>query len=460
MTTSPPPTRPSPPLLSLRPGPYANRQASFRARHQGLILALAPLLLAWLWLNPGLWLPIALLTSGLSFWVGQRLNPKEKPTFRDLDPWASALASLALTGPGQISQMALMGLGGFLAAYWPQLGRRPGLAAIFGLAFLSPAPPALAFWALLPGALILGLTRIHRPRLALAGVLLAIAIALSEFGWIDGQNLRFLPFILILTLLAPDQPSSVHWLTLSLMGLGPILGGGPGLGASLVLWALTAWVPRRLSRPASQSPISPTSPLINPRREWVARRRCHREKNFPAPLANVAPATIPLKTQPLSPPQLGVASLGLAPPPQACRLASSALACPEACLGLGDCVWACPAQAIEMVPHQAPIVKIDQCLGCGECVAACPQNLMVLTPRTARVLIPCRSLAKPRILAKLCAQGCLGCGRCVRACPGQALSRPEPGPPVINHLRCQFTSDCQMACQAACPRQIPLRLTN
>lgn len=43
----------------------------------------------------------------------------------------------------------------------------------------------------------------------------------------------------------------------------------------------------------------------------------------------------------------------------------------EKCEGCGDCVDACPSNAIEMVESKATI-KTDDCIDCGACVDACP----------------------------------------------------------------------------------------
>ncbi len=45
----------------------------------------------------------------------------------------------------------------------------------------------------------------------------------------------------------------------------------------------------------------------------------------------------------------------------------------EKCVGCGDCVEACPAQAISIVVGKAKI-NADKCVDCGRCVQVCPEG--------------------------------------------------------------------------------------
>lgn len=49
------------------------------------------------------------------------------------------------------------------------------------------------------------------------------------------------------------------------------------------------------------------------------------------------------------------------------------------CIGYGDCVYACPQQAIEI--RQGTAIVTDACCGCGSCVLSCPKNLIALFPK-------------------------------------------------------------------------------
>ena len=54
-------------------------------------------------------------------------------------------------------------------------------------------------------------------------------------------------------------------------------------------------------------------------------------------------------------------------------------ACGFGCLGCGDCVAACPFDAIHMDSTTLlPVVDDDKCVACGACVKACPRNIIEL----------------------------------------------------------------------------------
>ena len=66
-------------------------------------------------------------------------------------------------------------------------------------------------------------------------------------------------------------------------------------------------------------------------------------------------------------------------------------ACAFGCLGCGDCVAACPFDAIHMDPQtQLPVVDNEKCVACGACVKACPRNIIELRfkgPKDRRVFV-------------------------------------------------------------------------
>ncbi|MBN1678413.1 MAG: CoB--CoM heterodisulfide reductase iron-sulfur subunit A family protein [Candidatus Thermoplasmatota archaeon] len=62
---------------------------------------------------------------------------------------------------------------------------------------------------------------------------------------------------------------------------------------------------------------------------------------------------------------------------------------PDKCAGCGNCVIACPYEAIEIVDQDGrKIAKVNetQCKGCGNCVAACPNDAMQQRGFTTRQL--------------------------------------------------------------------------
>lgn len=76
---------------------------------------------------------------------------------------------------------------------------------------------------------------------------------------------------------------------------------------------------------------------------------------------------------------------------QSCSIINSAYGslndCRFSCLGLGDCVKACPQEAIFIKNGTAAINEL--CNGCGKCVSYCPKNLIKLVPVGTENLVLC-----------------------------------------------------------------------
>jgi electron transport complex protein RnfB len=91
--------------------------------------------------------------------------------------------------------------------------------------------------------------------------------------------------------------------------------------------------------------------------------------------------------------------------------------CSHGCLGFGDCVKACPFDALYMEADGLPKVREDKCTACGKCVDACPRNLFELHPLAQEILVFCRSEDRGPMARKVCNAACIACGICARACP-------------------------------------------
>lgn len=95
--------------------------------------------------------------------------------------------------------------------------------------------------------------------------------------------------------------------------------------------------------------------------------------------------------------------------------------CLYGCLGLGDCVRACPFDAIYMGKNGLPVVRENKCTGCGKCVDACPRNIIELHSVSQEIIVFCRSEDRGPIAHKVCKNACIACGICVRACPNAII---------------------------------------
>jgi len=94
--------------------------------------------------------------------------------------------------------------------------------------------------------------------------------------------------------------------------------------------------------------------------------------------------------------------------------------CGYGCLGYGDCMAACPFDAIRMIDG-LPRIILDKCVACGKCVEACPRDIISLAEldRNGKALyVACRSHEKGALTRKICSKGCIACGICARLSGG------------------------------------------
>ncbi len=111
-------------------------------------------------------------------------------------------------------------------------------------------------------------------------------------------------------------------------------------------------------------------------------------------------------------------------------------ACDWGCLGFGECVAACPFDAMVMGADRLPKVMDENCTGCGKCVEACPRDIMHLIPRNAPVYLACMNINKTKKVQEVCDIGCIGCGRCAnkKATPsGMVSMNKETNLPVFDY---------------------------
>jgi RnfABCDGE-type electron transport complex B subunit len=126
-------------------------------------------------------------------------------------------------------------------------------------------------------------------------------------------------------------------------------------------------------------------------------------------------------------------------------LSDNLRACPYGCIGLGDCVEACPFDALHMENGFA-VVDETRCTGCGKCVETCPKGIISLVARPQKVRVVCSSHDKGRSVKSICEVGCIACGLCAKNCPVKCIEIAN-SLAVIDHEKC---TNCGI-CAAKCP---------
>ncbi|MCK9244658.1 MAG: RnfABCDGE type electron transport complex subunit B [Candidatus Marinimicrobia bacterium] len=96
-------------------------------------------------------------------------------------------------------------------------------------------------------------------------------------------------------------------------------------------------------------------------------------------------------------------------------------ACSYGCIGLGDCVAACPFDAIHMNEKNLPVVDRAKCTGCGNCVTACPRGVIELHPISHHVFVLCKNRDSGKVARSVCKHACIGCLLCEKAVNGQGF---------------------------------------
>jgi len=100
------------------------------------------------------------------------------------------------------------------------------------------------------------------------------------------------------------------------------------------------------------------------------------------------------------------------------QMIAGVMGCSYGCLGFGDCVSACPFEAIHMIDGLAT-VEYRKCVGCGACVKSCPRDLIELLPfqEDPMLVIACSTMDRAKEVRSYCQVGCVGCGLCAKLVP-------------------------------------------
>ncbi len=122
--------------------------------------------------------------------------------------------------------------------------------------------------------------------------------------------------------------------------------------------------------------------------------------------------------------------------------------CMYACLGYGDCLRACPQNAI-CIENGVAHVDARRCIGCGICERTCPNHIIRLVKDITRVVVKCSNHDKGAVALKACNNSCIGCGKCAKICPGGAIT-VENNLAVIDHGKCTSCGLCRTVCPRGC----------
>ena len=122
--------------------------------------------------------------------------------------------------------------------------------------------------------------------------------------------------------------------------------------------------------------------------------------------------------------------------------------CNYGCHGFGDCVKACPFDAVHIVNGIA-VVDREACKACGKCVAACPNELIEMVPYEQKVMVQCNSKDIGKQVMKVCKIGCVGCRLCEKHCEAKAITVENN----IAHIDYSKCTNCGV-CVEKCPKKV------
>ncbi len=122
--------------------------------------------------------------------------------------------------------------------------------------------------------------------------------------------------------------------------------------------------------------------------------------------------------------------------------------CTYGCMGLGDCVRACPSEAI-CIENGIAHVDSRVCTGCGACAKVCPNSVISVKPAAIDVVVSCSNKDKGAAVRQKCTAGCIGCGMCMKKCPSGAITLKD-NLASIDYDKCTGCGTCKSVCPVKC----------
>ena len=134
---------------------------------------------------------------------------------------------------------------------------------------------------------------------------------------------------------------------------------------------------------------------------------------------------------------------------QSCTMASQLFggqkACVYGCLGYGDCVKACPYDAIQICDGVARVDPLA-CKACKKCITTCPKGLIELVPLyETKAAVLCKNHNKGAFTRKECKVGCIGCMKCTKVCESDAI-KVANNTAHVDYDKCIGCGKCMEAC--------------
>ena len=126
--------------------------------------------------------------------------------------------------------------------------------------------------------------------------------------------------------------------------------------------------------------------------------------------------------------------------------------CRFGCLGYGDCVAACPADAICVIDGVA-CVNTSRCLGCGLCTSICPKNIISMVSQYTKTAVLCSNKQKGAEARKACKNACIGCKKCEKTCTNGAIT-VKNDLAVIDYDKCTNCGECTKVCPTGCLKTV------